>query len=164
MNGKKLLVLALAVCLVTVLLGCGSANAVYVQSVEVLSNLGGIAPGDYFLGMVVSEHVTKIEKDSDKGVKELLVQEGERLYQILQVRFGSPEPMTLVEEWVGRQSPDQKQPLRALLLTRLLEKTQRAIRGISRGNGDRNLDRLEQLHQLYQQLDSMKKEWDAWQQ
>ena len=39
-------------------------------------NMGGIAPGDHFLGLVVSEHVTKIEKDSDKAVKELFVQEG----------------------------------------------------------------------------------------
>ena len=79
MNGKKQRVLAMAVCLAVVLLGCGSGNAVYVQSVEALSNLGGIAPGDYFLGMVVSEHVSKIEKDSDKSVKELLVQEGDNV-------------------------------------------------------------------------------------
>ena len=77
MNGKKWLILMMAVCLAVVLWGCGSGDAVYVQSVEALSNLGGIAPGDYFLGMVVSEHVTKIEKDSDKTVKELLVQEGD---------------------------------------------------------------------------------------
>ena len=77
MNGKKWMVLMMSVCLTAVLGGCGSGNAVYVQSVEALSNLGGIAPGDYFLGMVVSEHVTKIEKDSDKSVKELLVQEGD---------------------------------------------------------------------------------------
>ena len=77
MKGKKWLAAAMAVCLSAALCGCGGGNAVYVQSVEVLSNLGGIAPGDYFLGMVVSEHVTKIEKDSDKGVKELLVQEGD---------------------------------------------------------------------------------------
>lgn len=96
--------------------------------------------------------------------QELLVQEGEKLYQILQVRFGNPEPLTLAEEWAGRQSPEQEQPLRTLLLTRLLEKTQRAINGISSGNGERNQDRLEQLHLLYQQLDAMKKEWDAWQQ
>ena len=79
MNGKKWLILMMAVCLAVVLWGCGSGDAVYVQSVEALSNLGGIAPGDYFLGMVVSEHVTKIEKDSDKSVKELLVQEGDNV-------------------------------------------------------------------------------------
>lgn len=79
MNMKKWLVLAVAVCMAVALLGCGSADAVYVQSVEVLSHMGGIAPGDYFLGLVVSEHVAKIEKDSDKGVKELLVQEGDKV-------------------------------------------------------------------------------------
>ena len=72
---KKRLFFLLAVCLM--LAGCSSKGAVYVQSVEVLSNLGGIAPGDHFLGLVVSEHVTKIEKDTDKAVKELLVQEGD---------------------------------------------------------------------------------------
>lgn len=72
---KKWMVLLLAMCLL--LSGCGSSAAVYVQSVEALSNMGGIAPGDHFLGMVVSEHVTEIKKDSDKAVKELLVKEGD---------------------------------------------------------------------------------------
>ena len=79
MHGKKWMILAMAACLCVMLWGCGSGsdNAVYVQSVEALSNMGGIAPGDYFLGLVVSEHVTQIKKDSDKGVKELLVKEGD---------------------------------------------------------------------------------------
>ena len=77
MYGKKWTALIPAVCLVLCLCGCSSGNAVYVQSVEVLSNLGGIAPGDHFLGMVVSEHVTKIDRDQEKSVKELLVQEGD---------------------------------------------------------------------------------------
>ena len=73
---KKWMVFLLTVCLL--LSGCGKgADAVYVQSVEALSNMGGIAPGDHFLGMVVSEHVTEIKKDSDKAVKELLVKEGD---------------------------------------------------------------------------------------
>ena len=73
---KKWIGLMLAAALL--LSGCGgSKESVYVQSVEALSNMGGIAPGDHFLGLVVSEHVTKIEKDSDKAVKELLVQEGD---------------------------------------------------------------------------------------
>ena len=73
---KKRIAFLLTICLI--LSGCGSsANAVYVQSVEVLSNMGGIAPGDHFLGLVVSEHVTEVKKDSDKAVKELLVREGD---------------------------------------------------------------------------------------
>ena len=69
--------LAALLCLALTLSGCASGTAVYVQSVEVLSNMGGIAPGDRFAGMVVSEHVTEIKKDSDKTVEELLVKEGD---------------------------------------------------------------------------------------
>jgi len=72
---KKWMVWLLMVCLI--LSGCGSSGAVYVQSVEALSNMGGIAPGDHFLGLVVSEHVSEIKRDSDKAVKELLVKEGD---------------------------------------------------------------------------------------
>lgn len=72
---KKWMGLLIALCLM--LSGCASTGGVYVQSVEVLSNMGGIAPGDHFLGLVVSEHVTEIKKDSDKAVKELLVKEGD---------------------------------------------------------------------------------------
>jgi len=72
---KKWIGLLIVLCLL--LSGCASTGGVYVQSVEVLSNMGGIAPGDHFLGLVVSEHVTEIKKDSDKAVKELLVKEGD---------------------------------------------------------------------------------------
>ena len=72
---KKWIGLLIVLCLL--LSGCANTGGVYVQSVEVLSNMGGIAPGDHFLGLVVSEHVTEIKKDSDKAVKELLVKEGD---------------------------------------------------------------------------------------
>ena len=69
-----LLILALAVSLAA----CGSKEgAVYVQSVEELSKVGGIAPGDRFAGMVVSEHVSEIQKDTDKTVEELYVKSGD---------------------------------------------------------------------------------------
>lgn len=71
----------LMVCLlITALLlaGCNAdAPTVYVQSVKDLAGFGGIAPGDRFAGMVVSENVAEIEKDQDKAVAELLVSEGD---------------------------------------------------------------------------------------
>ena len=74
----KKVILILTLVLSLMLSGCSDGSSgIYVQSVEVLSNLGGIAPGDHFLGLVVSEHVTEIKKDSDKAVKELLVKEGD---------------------------------------------------------------------------------------
>lgn len=69
--------LALALCGALVFSGCSTGTAVYVQSVEVLSSMGGIAPGDRFAGMVVSEYVTEIKKDPDKTVEELYVKEGD---------------------------------------------------------------------------------------
>lgn len=74
---KAVKCLALALCLGLMLTACSSGPAVYVQSVEVLMNMGGIAPGDSFAGIVVSEHVTEVKKDSDKTVQELFVREGD---------------------------------------------------------------------------------------
>lgn len=77
-KAKKWMTLALGLCLMVSLAGCGSKDtAVYVQSVEKLAGIGGIAPGDRFLGIVVSENVSEIKKDSDKTVKELLVKAGD---------------------------------------------------------------------------------------
>lgn len=78
MQMKKWLILALAVLLTLSAAACGNnGTGVYVQSVAELANMGGIAPGDRFAGLVVSENVTEIQKDSDKTVKELLVREGD---------------------------------------------------------------------------------------
>ena len=75
---KKLLVLCLALSLVLTMVACGdSANAVYVQKVADLSNMGGIAPGDKFAGVVVSENITEVQKDGQMAVAELLVREGD---------------------------------------------------------------------------------------
>lgn len=77
MNMKKWLALVLAA-LVLCLSGCGdSGTAVYVQSVAELSGLGGIAPDDRFAGIVVSENVAEVDRDSDKTIKELLVKAGD---------------------------------------------------------------------------------------
>ena len=77
MKRKQWLALALAVCLSLSLVGCGSGTAVYVQSVKELAALGGIAPGDRFAGIVVSENVTEIQKDADKTIEELKVKAGD---------------------------------------------------------------------------------------
>lgn len=77
MKLKKGLALVLALTVAITLLGCSSDEAVYVQSVGTLTGMGGIAPGDKFLGMVVSENVSEIKKDKDKTVLELKVHEGD---------------------------------------------------------------------------------------
>ncbi len=78
MKGKKWICIALVGCLVLSMTACGSKEgAVYVQSVEALAQLGGIAPGDRFAGLVVSENVAEIQKDGDRTISELLVREGD---------------------------------------------------------------------------------------
>ena len=81
-KAKKWMALMLVLCLAASLAGCGSKDtAVYVQSVQALVNMGGIAPGDRFPGLVVSENVSEIKKDNDKTIKELLVKEGDDVKQ-----------------------------------------------------------------------------------
>ena len=76
MRRSAIAALACALCLT--LAACGSSgNAVYVQWVERLAALGGIAPGDRFLGLVVSEHTAEITKDGERTIEELLVKEGD---------------------------------------------------------------------------------------
>ena len=75
---KRKLAAALVCALCLTLSACGgSGTAVYVQSVEGLAAMGGIAPGNRFLGLVVSEHTAEVTRDADKTIQELLVKEGD---------------------------------------------------------------------------------------
>ena len=75
---KRMLVLCLALCLVLTMAACAEAeNAVYVQEVADLVNMGGIAPSDKFAGVVVSENIAEVQKDNQMAVAELLVREGD---------------------------------------------------------------------------------------
>lgn len=77
MRFRKSISAFLLFCLLA-LTGCGGSDTdVYVQSVADLSELGGIAPGDRFAGIVVSENVAEIQKDGDRTIKELLIREGD---------------------------------------------------------------------------------------
>jgi len=78
MNRKRWMTWMLAVVLLLNLCACGnSGTAVFVQSVAELSGMGGIAPDDRFAGIVVSENVAEIDRDTDKTIKELLVKAGD---------------------------------------------------------------------------------------
>ena len=74
---KRPIAVLLTALMLLSLTACGDKTGVYVQSVSSLMSMGGIAPGDRFAGVVVSENVTEIKKDPDKSVKELLVKEGD---------------------------------------------------------------------------------------
>ncbi len=77
MNSKKWFAVMLALLLLA-LCGCGEKGvSVYVQSVAELAGLGGIAPGDRFAGIVVSENVAEVNRDNDKTIEELKVKAGD---------------------------------------------------------------------------------------
>lgn len=68
--------LSLVICLT--LTACGAEeNAVFVQKVGNLSDMGGLAPYDRFPGIVVSENTTEVEKDSEMTIEERFVREGD---------------------------------------------------------------------------------------
>lgn len=76
---KQMKLMALVLCAALMLCACSGSGGtgVYVQSVKDLMDVGGIAPGDRFAGVLVSENVSEIQKDQDKTVAELLVKEGD---------------------------------------------------------------------------------------
>ena len=75
MKLKCCLSFLLALSCILVLAGCGSSGtAVYVQSVKDLADMGAIAPGDRFSGLVVSENVAEIQKDGDKTIKGVIAE------------------------------------------------------------------------------------------
>ena len=75
---KKWMILCMVLAMVLTMTACADAeNAVFVQPVADLMDMGGIAPGDKFSGIVVSENITEIQKDSQMVVAELMVREGD---------------------------------------------------------------------------------------
>ena len=63
---KRIIAVILTAMMLLTLTACDSKQGVYVQSVAALMSMGGIAPGDRFAGVVVSENVTEIPKDADE--------------------------------------------------------------------------------------------------
>ena len=75
---KKAAAVLLTICLLLGLTSCAvKEKQVFVQKVSDLSQMGGFAPSDKFSGIVVSESVTEIQRDSDKVVENLYVREGD---------------------------------------------------------------------------------------
>ena len=78
MQFRKWFSLCLALILACSLAGCSdSGTSVYVQSVRDLAGMATLAANDRFGGLVVSENVAEVHKDSDKTIAELLVHEGD---------------------------------------------------------------------------------------
>lgn len=88
-----------------------------------------------------------------------LCQEGDTLYTAVLVRTGEMEPLTAAEQWAGK---NRSHPLRGAWLDQWLARTERALEGMARAQGENVQPRKEQLTQVRSGLLEMKKEWEAW--
>lgn len=99
-------------------------------------------------------------------IREKTAQEGDTLYTVMLVEKGIQRPLTQEESWSGRQWQGMDDPLRGVLLMRLLCKVDHAIKGIAeaKGKGNHLTQKKEELEQLRQGLLHQQEEWTAWQQ
>lgn len=91
---------------------------------------------------------------------EKLCREGETLYTALAVRAGRMERMGPAQLWAGENRPD---PLRGLWLDYWLNRTRRALDGLSQARTGSAEGRWMEMQQVYRGLQEMKKEWEVWQ-
>ena len=91
---------------------------------------------------------------------EKLCREGETLYTALSVRAGYMERMSPAQLWAGENRPD---PLRGLWLDYWLNRTRRALDGLSQARTGSAAGRWMEMQQVYRGLQEMKKEWEVWQ-
>lgn len=80
---KKLLAAALAAVMSLSLWGCSNEpeTMVYVENVGIIADGGAIAAHDRFAGLVVSENLTEIWRDSAQTVAEIYVEQGQDVNQ-----------------------------------------------------------------------------------
>ena len=97
-------------------------------------------------------------------VQERNVQEGNTLYTVMLVQAGMQHPLTQAESWAGRQWKGMIDPLREVLLVRLIGKVDHVLTGIAESKGDNVPQRKEELQKMRQGLLSLQKEWTTWQQ
>jgi tRNA (adenine22-N1)-methyltransferase len=103
---------------------------------------------------------------SDHGFaieREILVLEGETLYDVLLAEPGKMVPLTEGEIWVGWQSPDMDSPLRRHYLAQELEKLQRSVAGLERAQRAEDREKLSYYQMVTHQVEELKKEWEQWQ-
>ena len=92
MNGRRWKIAVMAFVMAAVMAGCtDKGTAVYVQSVEKLTEMNTLSANDRFPGAVEAESVIEIKKDEDKTVAELLVkagdavEEGQELFRMIRI-------------------------------------------------------------------------------
>lgn len=93
-------------------------------------------------------------------VREQLAREGDAIYTVMLIRAGEMAPMTPGELEAGRLDHD---PLRGDLLDKLTAKLRRVLEGLEKSRQEGAAPRRAELLTLLEELNEMKKEWEAWQ-
>ena len=96
--------------------------------------------------------------------REELVGEGETIYVLLTAAPGEMAPLSPAEEEAGRQFRGMEAPLRRRYLERLTARAAGALAGLRRSTRPEDALRVPAQEALVQGLETMKEEWEAWQQ
>jgi len=96
-------------------------------------------------------------------LKEHIVAEGEKYYNVMVVRPGETKPLTAGERWAGRQWQGMEAPLRLNYLNDIEQRVQRAVAGLAHSTCPANIFKQQELTAVVADLNHMKKEWQSWQ-
>lgn len=95
--------------------------------------------------------------------KETLIREGDTLYILMTVTPGRMPPLTPAEEWAGRQWRGMDCPLRAEFLDQMAKRCAKALAGLGQSNREEDRRAVPQWEARLAGLETMRKEWEAWQ-
>ena len=94
---------------------------------------------------------------------ETIVREGRTLYIILTAVPGPMPPLTLAEEWAGRQWAGMDSPLRGEYLDGLTRRAAKALEGLRRSGREEDRQAVPVWEARLSGLDAMREEWKSWQ-
>lgn len=95
--------------------------------------------------------------------EEEIVKEREKFYVILTVRYGSMPPLSLSEQWVGKQMKDMSCEYRMQYIDDCIKRRERALSGVKQSKSDENLAQVKRLESILDALYEVKEEWKSWQ-
>lgn len=91
-----------------------------------------------------------------------LVTEERGPYVLISAQKGEMSPMSLAEEWVGRQSQGSLTNLHRQYLTGQIQRITYEISGLRKSSKPQDVQRLPQREALLCQLTRLEKEWNTW--
>lgn len=94
-------------------------------------------------------------------LREVLCQEGAKLYTVLLVEPGQMPPLSPAERWVGRQETGRGDPLRPALLEGQRRRVVRALEGIAHSTQPEDIPWRQELEQVLAGLETMQKELEV---